>query len=273
VPSLDLAVYVSTDYEYHLVMRALWPVVLGITFAALFAPPVRAHQVALRDGRVIQFEKYRVADGSLVYTGSDGKEAKIALADIDLTRTRQLSAADVPPLDLPGLANQGAAPSPEQSLGAIARKVRPKDTSVTGQRVFTDDDVAHRSDSSTPQTSQPTTAAEYRSSMGDLERWVDEKAGLKPRQLSESVAGLTTFPGREEWEQRLFDQKEKLVAVVRSAANTIQRMGNAQTESERASARIAVDKLEGDVRFERHLYDQLIAEGVKRAADWEKKPR
>jgi hypothetical protein len=107
--------------------------------------------------------------------------------------------------------------------------------------------------------------------MGDLERWVDEHASLKPRQLSESVAGDIKFPGREEWEQRLFDQKEKLVAVVRSAANTIQRMGDAHTESERASARIAVDKLESDVRFERHLYDQLVAEGAKRAADWEKR--
>jgi hypothetical protein len=253
-------------------MRAPWAVILGITFAALLVPSVSAHQVALKDGRIVQFEKYRVADGSLVYTGSDGKEAKVALADIDLTRTRQLSAADVPPLDLPGLANPGATPSPDQSLGAIARKVRPKDANVTGQRVFTDDDLSHGPDAAT-QASQPTTAAQYRSSMEELQKWIDDKASLKPRQLSESVAGDIKFPGRDEWEQRLFDQKEKLVAIARSAANTIQRMGDAQTADERAAARIAVDKLESDVRFERHLYDQLVAEGAKRAADWEKRPQ
>jgi hypothetical protein len=69
-------------------MRALLAVIVGIAFVAPLAPSISAHQVALKDGRVIQFEKYRVADGALVYTGSDGKEAKIALADIDLGRTR-----------------------------------------------------------------------------------------------------------------------------------------------------------------------------------------
>jgi len=256
-------------------MRALWAGIVAIAFAGLLAPPVGAHQVALKDGRVIQFEKYRVADGSLVYTGSDGKEAKIALADIDLTRTRQLSAADVPPLDLPGLANPETTLSSDQSLGAIARKVRPKDTSVTGQRVFTDDDVAHSSESATPQASrpQPTTADEYRNSLKKLETWVNDTASLKPRQLSETVAGAITFPGRDEWEQRLYNQLQVLASAVRSGSNAIQWMADAPTTTERASARLAVDKALDDVRLQQNLYDQLVAEGAKRAADWEKRPR
>jgi len=133
--------------------------------------------------------------------------------------------------------------------------------------------VAHGSETSMPRVSQPTTADQYRNSLKKLETWVDDTASLKPRQLSETVAGAITFPGRDEWEQRLYNQMQVLVGVVRSGSNAIQRMADAPTTTERASARLAVDKSLDDIRLQQSLYDQLVAEGAKRAADWEKRPQ
>ena len=84
-------------------MRRLWVLLGGLCLTAMVAPPALAHQIALKSGRVVQFERYRVTETLLFYTDSSGKEVKIALADIDLDRTRDLSAPDNPPLDLPGL--------------------------------------------------------------------------------------------------------------------------------------------------------------------------
>jgi hypothetical protein len=209
-------------------MRRLCQFVLVAWLLATFAPTVAAHQVALRDGHIIQFEKYRVAEGQLIYVSSDGKEVQVAISSIDIERTRTLSKSDSPPLDLPGLIPQDTPPSTNanQSLGEIARQVRPKDAKVTTQRTFTDDDVTHGSASLPPQLTTPSSTSpdeQYWTEMDQLKKWADNMANQTPRQLSESVAGEIQFPGRADWEQKLYEQKEKLVSVVLTSYSVIKR--------------------------------------------------
>jgi hypothetical protein len=109
--------------------------------------------------------------------------------------------------------------------------------------------------------------------MLQLDKWIEDRANKTPRGLSNSIAVEIQFPGRDSWEQRIFAQKEKLVSITRSAFYAIQRMADAQTLEERASARIAVGRLQEDVRVQRMLYDDLVTEGVKKASEWERRSR
>jgi hypothetical protein len=241
-----------------------------------FASTAEAHRIALKDGHVIQFEKYRVAEGQLFYVNSDGREIQVALSSVDLERTRVLSADDSPPLNLPGLMPQDApvAPNSGQSLGEIAKQVRPKDTKVTAQRTFTDDDVAHGSAISQPEAKALSTTssdAQYQTAMERLKKLTDDLAGQTPRQLGQLIAGDIQFDGRADWEQKLYEAKEKLVSVVRTSYNLIQRTSDAPTAEERAAAKLAMDKTAySDVLNAQAPYDSLKIEGAKKAADWKK---
>lgn len=126
-------------------MRGFCILLGAICLTAMLAPTAIAHQIALKSGRVIQFEKYKVTEELLLYTDEAGKEVRIALADIDLDRTGELSAGDNPPLDLPGIHR----PNPKQTdttnqpaLGDVARKNRPRDAQTTAKRVWTSDDFS-----------------------------------------------------------------------------------------------------------------------------------
>jgi len=251
-------------------------VVAVLSFLAMLALTVAAHQIVLKDGNVIQFEKYRVVEGQLFYVNGDGKEVQIAISSIDLERTQKLSASDSPPLELPGLMPQGATPAlnANQSLGEIAKQVRPKDAKVITQRVFTNDGVAARSTPSLSELTAPSstpTDEQYRSAMGRLINLANDLAIQTPRQLGESVAGDTQFSGRADWEQRLYEQKEKFVSAIRTSYNVIQQTREAPTLEERAAAKLAMDKVAwADVLNAKAPYDDLKIEGAKKAADWKK---
>jgi hypothetical protein len=79
--------------------------------------PVFAYEIALKDGRVIKFEIYRVTEGSLLYINENGRQITVPLSDLDLDRTQQLNSQEAVPLVLPGAAPpsrrspQTAAPS------------------------------------------------------------------------------------------------------------------------------------------------------------------
>jgi hypothetical protein len=254
-------------------MRKLCSVILVLCLLAIFAPTIMAHQIALKDGSVIRFDKYRVVEGQLFYVNSEEKEVQIALSSVDLERTRALSASDSPPLDLPGLMprNPVAVQSDGQTLGDVAKQVRPKDAKVTSQRTFTDDDVAHNSASSLATSpSSATTVDYYQNTMEQLSKWIRDKTDLTSRQLSDSIVGDNQFPGREDWERRMYGQKEKLVGAVRSATSIVQLMVEAPTAEQKASGKIAANAAVVVVQNERALYDQLVSEGVKKAADWKK---
>jgi hypothetical protein len=158
----------------------IWPLLLLVAFASTVA----AHQVVLKNGSVIQFEKYRVENGHLIYSNADGKDVSISLADVDLERTKQLSVNENPPLQLPGLSSQTAASSNAvPSLADIARQVRSKDATPTSQRVFTNDDVSHSSSAaSTPTNANP---ADLQSRIRSVQSLLDAEADKTARQLGE----------------------------------------------------------------------------------------
>jgi hypothetical protein len=93
----------------------------------LLALPAFAYQVALRDGRIVKFEKYWVTEKTLLFTDERGKEIAIPLAEIDLDRTRQLNKQEGTPLNLPSLAESSqeeAVLSSQPSLAEIALRLR-----------------------------------------------------------------------------------------------------------------------------------------------------
>jgi hypothetical protein len=155
-------------------------------------------------------------------------------------------------------AGQNATPSgdSDKSLGDIARKVRPKDAKVTSQRVFTDEDVTH-----TPSTfvlqKAPTTL-----SLEELEKKVDEVESKTARQLGEEFVKDIQFPGRDQWEQDLYKQKEALVAATRNWI--ILKRSDKSTKD--ALDRAAIDQGIAD-----RAYTDLQAKGIVEAAKWEKR--
>lgn len=162
----------------------------------MLATSVFAHQIALKSGRVIQFEKYHVTESLLLYTDSNGNEVKIALSDIDFDRTRELSSSDNPPLDLPGLIlpNRTQTNTASQSLGEVANKNRPKDAQATMKRVWTSDDFSSAGGGPASMPTDPSQLEILHLSCGALAKSV----------LRSAAPELDVpFPERGEWERDL----------------------------------------------------------------------
>lgn len=115
-----------------------------------------------------------------------------------------------------------------------------------------------------------TPVKEYRATLADLTKRINDQANLTKQQLAHLIAGDVEFPGRDEWEQRLYAQKEELVAVMRTATNVLQRMLDAPTAEERDPTKIKLnlDTTTSGVGSAYVQYEQLVSEGVRRAADW-----
>jgi hypothetical protein len=158
----------------------------------------------------------------------------------------------------------------DKSLGDIARKVRPKDAKVTTKHVFTDDDVAHGTEADT--TTKP--LSNVKSSLSDAQDVIDRAANQNSRELGEAVVGDIRFPGRDAWEDKLYQQRLKLVnaaqTVVDYAAN---KLDKAKTEVEQAAAKKGLDQLLFTLSVERTAYNRISAEGISQAAAWEKRSR
>ncbi len=256
-----------------------------ITASLLLGVPLFAYQVALKDGRVIQFQKYRVADDKLYYSAKDGREASIPLAAVDMDRTRQLNASESPPLELPGLAPpKTPAVSQEPSLGEIARQIRRGQTKPATKRVFTDDDVAHATyESLTASNGAASSIEQTNAYLDDAEAYANELADKTARQLADLAVGDVQFPGRDRWEDTLFTQKEELVKAIRAAVFAArQRMHLLSLSEGTASpskddqvktqeAKRAVDEQISNIRLQRFRYDQLVSEGVRAAAEWKRR--
>jgi hypothetical protein len=101
-----------------------------------------AHRVALKDGSIIVFDKYRVTEQSLLYIDGAGDEIKVPLSEIDYDRTRTQNQTDTAPLNLPGLAlsTPPASGNTEPSLAAVAHQAHQGQTKTATGHVFTDDD-------------------------------------------------------------------------------------------------------------------------------------
>ena len=153
-------------------------------------------------------------------------------------------------------AGQSASPSGDsvKSLGDIAKQVRPKDAKVTTKHVFTDDDVAHGQSGA----SVPDPKAQSKSSISRAESLVNDLADLNPRELGENIVGDVKFPGREVWENKLYAQKEKLVAAAR-AWLAIQKDGSGAGVADAAA---------NSYNLQRTMYNDLEMGGKAQADSW-----
>jgi hypothetical protein len=153
-----------------------------------------------------------------------------------------------------------SAPSPgdsDKSLGEIARKVRPKDATVTSQRVFTDDDVQH---STSQKDAAPTNVSTLADSLEKARSAVRLSESQTERQYADSVVHDIQFPGRDEWEHRLNSQKLKVIAAAHAVLDAV--------ASNASGAVIRAAKFDFDL--EANTRDHLKAEGIAKAAAWER---
>jgi hypothetical protein len=156
-------------------------------------------------------------------------------------------------------AGQNAGPSgdSDKSLGDIARKVRPRDAKVTSQRVFTDEDVTHSTSQKDP---APTNVSTLADSLGKARSAVRLSEGQTERQYAESVVHEIRFPGRDDWERRLYAQQLKVIAAAHALLDVI--AANASDAVIRSARR--------DFDVEVIGRDDLKAEGIVAAAKWER---
>jgi multidrug resistance efflux pump len=71
----------------------------------------------------------------------------------------------------------------------------------------------------------------------------------------------------------LYQQKEAMVGAALATLGALKRQLDASTQEQRANAGKAANTLFSDFTHEKYRYDQLVAEGVKKAADWERQRR
>jgi hypothetical protein len=237
---------------------------LALVALISIAGPMFAYDIALKDGRVIHFKKYHVAEGKLYFTDYQGREDSVVLDSINLDRTWQLNLNENPALDLPGLArNLENEASPQQvSLGDAARQAR-GNKSVTTQRVFTNDDV---NAATAEDRIHDWIKAGAKSSSSDTEqsRKIGESAMLLARtgqrMTEQEVASMALgkldeirFPGRDRWQAQLYAAHQKVYALLETCVE--------RTEEENQTA---CSKIE----YARMQLESLQQEGIKRASSW-----
>lgn len=243
---------------------------LFLFLLSLSAVPAFAQKVATKDGKVIQFKSYRVTEEKLLYINEGGKEVSLSISDIDLVRTQELNAGESP-LILPGMSGSAKNVNAESSLGELARKTRPSQKSSVTKNIYTDDDVAHTSEiDGQPGSPSP---EDLRSKMGRAQKAIDQWKQKTPRELSDGIVGQNQFPGRDSWEQRLYQQKEKMIAAAQACLFAAQKLTSGPNQDERNAAQKAVDKLFLDFDAASSTYHWIIAEGMKKAGEWERYPR
>jgi len=238
---------------------------------SLSAVPAFAQKVATKDGKVIQFRSYRITEEKLLYVNEGGKEVSLSISDIDLVRTQELNTNEASPLILPGMPSSAKNANAESSLGELARKTRANQKSSVTKNIYTDDDVAHTSKID-GQPALPSTE-DFRSRIGRAQKALDQWREKKPRELSDGVVGENQFPGRDNWEQRLYQQKEKMIAAAQACLFAAQKLTSAPNQEERNAAQKAADALLLDFDMESSAYHRIIAEGLKKAGEWERNHR
>src|ERR1700730_16163717 len=104
------------------------------------------------------------------------------------------------------IASQGHA----QSLGEIAKQNKPKTAKTTTKRVFTDDDVSPAAQQVDASPQSPSL------SDSDVEAFYSTLTKKTPRELGEAIVHEISFPGRSQWEDKLYAQNEKMMAAGRA---------------------------------------------------------
>ena len=220
-------------------MKRHWVLCVPVLAGLILCSPLLAYQLAMKDGRIVEFQKYRIEKESVVYTAADGKETSVPLAEVDLERTKALNAKETPPLDLSPApaagASPAAGPAEEPSLGDTARNLRQqgKAHAASLKHKFTDEDMTHpaSADPATEETDanaapgsgtqggKPAkstgTKSTQRKEVTDAQ--ISEYYDLGRTETANAVLEMadlppdTPFPDRSEWEARLYEGKKEWV--------------------------------------------------------------
>jgi hypothetical protein len=126
---------------------------------------------------------------------------------------------------------------------------------------FTGDDHSWSSGVSTGSgATGPSTVSDSKSYQQQIGEILDQLADKTPRQLGNDAVGDVQFPGRDSWEQRLFDQKLKFIA----AGRHLQAVYASGIQG-------AINPADLDYRIQANVYNEIRAEGIGKAADWARK--
>lgn len=144
-----------------------------------------------------------------------------------------------------------------QSLADAARANRAKDAKPTAKRVWTDDDIQHSSPSAGTQAS-PTRQKNYKA---EATAALEHAKGLTAREIANQIVKDIQFPGRPEWETKLYDQSQKVIAAGQKVLDVINGSGSSDQ----------IHSTESDFDLEVWRRDQIVNDGVARAAEWTRK--
>jgi hypothetical protein len=234
---------------------------LGILAILLLVPVlVFAYEVVLKDGRVIQFQKYRASETALLYIDDQGTEISIPLSSVDLDRTRELNAKENPPLNLPGLTKSSDSSATENhpSLGETARKLR-KNGPQTAKRVYDNTDLQSTSVDAQWQTLNKEIGEDPRKNRDKLSQQLHQLERFTDQQAIEVILGkdvIVQFPNRPAWESKMLAERLKYLSSLR------------QCLSDRVSEHDEMQRACGQYNNFKAEYDSLSQEGRARAADW-----
>jgi hypothetical protein len=269
-------------------MKAARALLSGLCIAAMLAPLAFAHKVALKTGRVIQFESYQVTADLLLYTDSTGKKVKVALNDIDFDRTRELSASDKPPLDLPGLTPPATSGNSniQPSLGEVARNLHIKGVTVASKRVLTNDDVASiPAVDSEPLPTQDSNPDTWRVRMNAVRATTTQFEDMTAVLLGRTVLGNldVDFPNRRAWEEELFSRKEAVVTALQKASRQYEEFYHLRDtlkltskvskgdEDKLTQARSTLETAINQAREQQSKFELVVDNGKQRAMEWKRK--
>jgi hypothetical protein len=111
----------------------------------------------------------------------------------------------------------------------------------------------------TPAAPRPNATAD---GVRNVEVAIDTLAGKNSKELGEQFAGDIRFPGRDQWEQNLYKEKERLVAATRVWIAVMRSNGAASGSVHEALVNMKAAQIG---------YSEVQEEGIGKAADWEKK--
>jgi hypothetical protein len=225
-------------------MDRSWRLGVLALFVLLLCPSLQAYQLAMKDGRTLEFQKYRVEGGKVFYTDASGKEASVALSEVDLERTKTLNAKETLPLDLSSTGSADGKPAvnsatgqaantpDEPSLGDAARKLRQQGKAhpTSQKRRYTDEDVQGPASGGLP--TLKTAAGDQKSDGAPSAQKAEEKKEDQEQEITEqdvaeyydldreqTARGIlnyaklppdTPFPDRADWEFRLYETKQDM---------------------------------------------------------------
>ncbi len=144
-----------------------------------------------------------------------------------------------------------------QSVADAARQNRPRDAKITSQRIFTDDNFQHSTSQKDMAPINPATLAD---SLEKARSAIRLSEGQTERQYAESVVHDIRFPGRDDWEHRMYSQQQKVIASSHAVLDAV--------DSNVSDAVVRAAKYDFDLEV--IARDHLKAEGIAKAAAWER---